>query len=185
MVTISEMSMRGPNFDKVAQKFGEENSQRWLVQGEYIADIEQFRVLKYESLYSVWSGDILVAFTSLNHNVVDDVWVSEEYRGQKIFSKILWFYKTRLNVNPIVLGKVHSPAMQEVVTGLSRFKKSWENIATGERIEYSPVTADRFYSGWKVTDWRLILENDGDFSDWPKFATGKSFIYENYSEYIS
>jgi hypothetical protein len=187
---IKEMTMRGPNYDKLATKLANEYSSIWKT-GKYIADIEQFKVLMSDSLqvpgattYTLWNENKLVAFASvINENEVDGVWVDSEYRGQKILSKLLWFFKTRLNKSPLILGDIHSTDMQEVVKGLSRFEKKWFNIKTKEVEPFNVETLDKYYSFLKPTNWRLMLENDGEFN-WPMFKTGVKFMQEDYTEII-
>lgn len=183
---INEMTMRGSNFDDIAEKFGQMNALRWFSNGKHIGDIEQYKVVQDGIYYSVWDNDVLIAFSSLkdSNNEVDDIWVAPSYRGQKIFSKLIWFYKTRLHKNRLMLGPVHSKTMQDLVVGMNRFNKAWVNIRTNEVEPFSAETVDDFYSYTGSTPWRLILENENDFTNWPMFAEGKSFIKETYSEYI-
>lgn len=178
------MTMRGPNYDKVAQQFGATHQERWKTRGKHIGDIEQFKVLQDGIYYSIWNNDVLVAYSSLSseNNTVDDIWVNPDYQNQRVFSKMLWFFKTRLNRNPLMLGPIHSQTMQEVVKGLSRFDKSWVNVRTNEKVPFSVDTLDNFYSYSQITPWRLVLENTGDFSEWPMFNTGSSYIKEDYTE---
>jgi len=181
---INEMTMRGPNFDKQAEEFGKMNEKRWLEQGKHIADIEQYKVIQHGIYYSLWDNDQLVAFCSLSNadNTVDDVFVQQDYRNKKIFSMMLWFFKTRLNRTPLLLGPVHSNTMQEVVKGLSRFKKYWVNIKTNEKVPFDINTVDEYYSYLQPTPWRLVLENNGEFN-WPMF-NGNGYIKESYLGYI-
>lgn len=181
---ITEMTWRGPDYSKIAKQFGEIHADIWFTQGAHIADIEQYQVREYNDYYSVWDNNKLIAYTSLKASIIDDVWVDESYRGQKLFSKLIWFYKSRLNQNPLYLGKIHSPMMQEVVKGLSRFKKRWYNIQTHQTEPFDVNTLDDYYSDYGSTDWRLVLENTGDFTDWPMFNTGSSYIKEDYTAII-
>lgn len=177
------MTMRGPNLSIRAQKFIDKNKQYWLENGKYIADIEDFKVLQNGTHYSLWDNDILVSVASLsNNNEVDDVWVNSDYRGKKIFSMMLWFFKTRLNRNQLILGAVHSKDMQEVVKGLSRFDKKWYNIDTKETKPFDIDTLDDYYSYLEPTPWRLMLENTGKFN-WPMF-NNNGFVKESYESYI-
>lgn len=179
------MTMRGSNFDAQAENFGKISIQFWKKNGKHIADIEEYRVVKCDGYYSLWNvDDQLIAYCLLSDfdNKVDNIWVSKEYRGKKIFSMMLWFFKTRLNKDYLVLGSVHSTDMQEVVKGLSRFNKTWMNIYTGEKRPFDVTTLDDYYSYMKPTDWRLVLENDGEFG-WPMF-NGNGFIKESYTSYI-
>lgn len=185
---IYEMTMRGGDFNLTAAKFVAFKKEDWKKNGKHVGDIENLSVLQDGYYFSVWDNDTIVACTSLtgyaDYNIVDEVWVNPEYRGQKIFSKLIWFYKTRLNRNNILIGQVHSKDMQEVIKGLSRFDKYWYNIKTKEKKLFSLDTLDDFYSYTQVTPWRLLLENDGDFSTWPKFSEYKNFILEAYDPYI-
>lgn len=175
--------MRGPNYDQLAKKFGDQHRDRWRSHGQHIGDIEQYALIQDGNFFSMWDQDAMVAFASLSDhdNTVDNVWVDSAHRGQRLFSKLLWFFKTRLNRNPLIIGPVHSPTMQEVVKGLSRFRKSWVNVQTGQREPFDPAATDRYYDSMHPTEWRLMLENQGDFSGWPRFATGQSYIQEDYT----
>ena len=186
---IKEMTMSGPDLNLLAQQFADKNKQQWATSGEYIADIEDYKVLKNlgstqnSDHYSLWDKNNLVGFASLgDDNVVDGVWVNPDYRGRKIFSMMLWFFKTRLNKSPLILGDIHSKDMQELVKGLSRFEKKWYNIKTKEVEPFSLETLDNYYSHGRPTQWRLILENDGEFS-WPMFNRG-NFIKEAYEVFV-
>ena len=161
-----------------------ECAQVWKSEGGHIGDIDDFKVLKYYTMYSVWDDGKLIACTSLSEDeipVVDTVWVDKNRRGEKLLSKLLWFYKSRLGHSKLLLGDTHSMNMQEIVHGgLRRFAKSWYNIDTGEKIKLDPSDLDKYYDEHFPTKWRVMLENSGDFSAWPKFNTGTDFIRENY-----
>lgn len=181
---VTEMTMRAGNLDKRATDFADTNAQRWY-QGKHVGDIDSFVVKKDGIYFSVWDGDTLIAFSSVstqNPVVVDDVWVNGEYRGQKILSKLLWFYKSRLGHDKLILGDVHSKDTTDIIIGggLSRFTKLWINIRTNQTEPYDPATVDSFYSWVGPTPWRLMLENDGDFTDWPVFNTGPGYIKQSY-----
>jgi hypothetical protein len=178
-------TLRGPNFDTLSQKFGEKNYEKWKNIGKHVGDIENFKVLQDGIHYSVWDNDTLVAFTSLSDtNVVDDVWVNPAYRGKKVFSMLLWFYKTRLGRDKLMLGPVHSPQMQEIVKGLSRFNKNWVNVNTHEIEPFSIDTLNDYYSSGRITPWRLMLESQLSGIEWPMFNTNSSYILESFSPYI-
>lgn len=181
---IDEMTMRGPDLSRQAEQFANKNRDRWFNHGKHIADIETYKLLQDGIYYSLWDDAILVAVCSLSNasNEIDDVYVNPEYRGKKIFSMLLWFFKTRLNRSPLMLGPVHSNMMQEVVKGLSRFKKYWHNIKTNEKEPFSLDTLDKFYSHLNPTPWRLMLENTGEFN-WPMFSTS-GFVKESYTQYL-
>ena len=177
--------MRGGNFSSIAERYGKEHQASWKTEGKHIGDIDNYQVKQYEHFYSLWDKDLLIGFNSLTKDkadapiVVDIVWINPDYQGKKLFSKMLWFYKTRLGHSKLMLGDIHSLAMQEVVkSGLSRFKKSWLKNETSEPFDIK--TLDKYYDHSKSTGWQLVLENDGDFSNWPKFTDGKDYIKESY-----
>jgi hypothetical protein len=183
---ISEMTWRGPSYEVSSQQFADTYRDIWLSNGKYIADIETFKVRKYQNYFSMWTDtDVLVAFAKLIDNEVDDVWVSPEYRKQRLFSQLLWFFKTRLGKSQLIIGSIHSPLIQEVVKGLKYFKKSWVNLQSKETSPFALDTLDNFYGQTGPTDWRLMLENSGDFTGWPMFRNGESFITESYLPYIT
>ena len=183
--SLLEMTMRGGNFSSIAERYGKEHQASWKTEGKHIGDIDNYQVKQYEHFYSLWDKDLLIGFNSLTKDkadapiVVDIVWINPDYQGKKLFSKMLWFYKTRLGHSKLMLGDIHSLAMQEVVkSGLSRFKKSWLKNETSEPFDIK--TLDKYYDHSKSTGWQLVLENDGDFSNWPKFTDGKDYIKESY-----
>lgn len=181
---INEMTMKGPDFSKQAEQFADKYKDRWFNNGKHIADIEEYKVLEDGIYYSLWDDSTLVAVCSLSKvdNMVDDVYVNPLYRGKKIFSMMLWFFKTRLNRSPLMLGQVHSTDMMEVIKGLSRFQKYWYNIKTNEKEQFSLDTLDDFYSYLQPIAWRLMLENTGEFN-WPMYNT-EGYVKESYIPYI-
>ena len=185
LMKISEMTMKGPDLSLQAEQFANKNKDHWYKHGKHIADIENYKVLQDGIYYSMWNDTTLIACCSLsdNDNIIDDVYVSPEHRGNKLLSMMLWFFKTRLNRSPLMIGQVHSKMMQEVVKGLSRFDKYWYNVKTNKKEPFSLDTLDDYYSYFNPTDWRLILENTGDFSAWPMFS-GNGFVMESYLPYV-
>lgn len=163
------MTMLGPNLDKLMTNAAYDLKPT-LATGKYIADIDGFMVKKYINYYSLWNQNEFAAIVRLSDDaipIVDQVWINKDFRRQKLFSKMLWFFKTRLNHPQLLLGRIHSNDMQEVVLGLSRFKKSW--YKNGVIEPFNKDTIDNYYSYAGPTKWFLMLENDGDFSDWPQF----------------
>lgn len=174
---LNELALKAGSFDKEATEFGAAHAEKWA-QGEHVGDIEQLQVKRTDKFYSVWNDSRLVAYCSLKGDVVDDVWVDPAARGQKIFSKLFWFLRSRENRTRLIIGDVHSTNMQEVLKGLRSFKKSWLNTETNET---EPFTADtsKYYKGSPLK-WALMLENNEPFfSDWPRFSGG-GFIKESY-----
>ena len=157
----------GPNSDKRATAIAAQYADTWR-SGIRVGSFDTFLVRKNDSVYSVWEKETLVGYFQLTGNQFDNVWVDPEYRNKRIFSKMLWFCKTHLQISLIQLGNIHSSYSKEALRNLSRFKKTWRK---GDQIiEYDPKTADQFYSYEEPTGWVLFLENRGDFSSWPKFS---------------
>jgi len=163
------------------------NEQSWEYNSRHIGDIEDYALKQYDNFYTLWDNDILIAyvtFTDSPENLVKDNWVDEKYRFRKIFSMMLWFFKTRLARNRIIIGKVNSVDMQEVINGMSRFHKHWINIDTNELVAFDVNIVHKYYNADKSTQWRLMLENNGDFSDWPKFNDHLDFMALAHEAYV-
>lgn len=181
---LFEMPIMAKNLRSEADSFAERNKDSWS-KLPHTADIDNFKIKSKGRKFSLWDNDICVAFFDVdkipNHYViVDDVWVSKEYSNKKIFSKFLWFLKSRLNEPKIIFGKVHSEETVNLLRhgGLSKFKKSWINLKTDELKEFSKDEIDEFYSN---PNWSLMLENySEEFHDFPKFSTDESWIKESY-----
>lgn len=172
-----EMTMRLGKMDNQLSTIVNQNKESWKT-GSHIGDIEDKKVLLYKAtdknlIYSLWKDDEFVGYSLVidaNPIEISQAWIDPEYRKQRIFSKILWFLKTRMNYSPIQLGDIHNRDTVEVLKNLSRFKKYWWNGR--DKIPYDPDSINQFYSLEKPTHWKLLLENDGDFSSWPKYTTG-------------
>lgn len=183
---ISDPSLSG-------SAFAEKHGLKWLTHGQDVADIEDYRLKQFNNYYSLWDDGILVGFLrsdSINPNkdpdypdyLIEDIYITPEYRNQRILSKMLWCLKTRFGHDSMILGEKHSDKMQEVTTGLSKFKKYWFNIDTGERQEFG--TPGDYYSDTGKTNWRLVLENTADYAGFPRFNDGSSYIREGYEHWI-
>lgn len=178
---LKEMTMRAGNLDRLATAYVNLHKNDWKM-GEHVGDIEQFSVIKFNEFFSVWLNDEIISSlkTIPTGDLIEvrNIWTSKKFRGQKILSKLLWFLKTRMGYSKLLLGDVHSQDTQAIVKGgLSRFEKSW--YKDGKKEKFSLDTLDKFYSYGKSTGWRILLENDGDFSSWPKF-TGSDWVRDNY-----
>lgn len=178
---LNELAMKSLSLDARAEKYGAEHAATWET-SEHIGDIEEWKVRKSGDFLSIWDGPELIAFCSLrNHEIVDDAWVKPERRKQRVFSKLLWFLRSRENQKRLVLADLHSPATQEIIKGgLKQFKKSWWNRETGETAEFSIDRLEDFYKPPYI-DWALVLENDDKcFDSWPRF-NGGGFVKESYN----
>jgi len=174
---LQEITMKVGNLDTQLSNIAVQNKEHWKT-GKHIGDIEDKKVLLFKAtdknwIYSLWKENELISYLLLVNNSpveVSQVWIDPNYRGQKIFSKLLWYLKTRENYSSILLGDIHSKDTVEVLKYLSRFKNYWTNGK--EKISYDSTEIDKFYSLERPTEWKLVLENNGDFSSWPKYTTG-------------
>lgn len=176
---LTELAMKGVSVAAKAAAFAAENASAWKT-GEHIGDIEKLQVRRTGNYISLWGGDELISYFSLEGDTVDNIWVDPAHRGKRVFSKLLWFLRSRENLKRIVIGDYHSPETQEIVKGgLKQFKKSWWNKDTLEIADFSPATVDKFYKVPYV-DWALVLENEMKaFDSWPRFD-GNGFVKESY-----
>lgn len=140
--------------------------------GIHCGDIEDTQVIKAErgklTDYAFFQQTKCVGFAILNNNVVVNVYVIPENRKRGLFSAFLFFLKRNEGMHQIVLGDTQSEQTVSAVKRIyKRFNTFW--IKDGEKIPYDPNTIDQFYSIAGPTGWQIMLENDGDFSHWPKF----------------
>jgi hypothetical protein len=152
----------------------------WLAQSKYIADMDNHKIRKYNNTYSVWDDTELIACASIidsNIPEIDNIWVHQNYRGQKLFSKLLWFFFTRLNINKLVIGDTHSNNMQEVLKTI-RIPKYWINSKTGQTDPYTPDNVEKYYE-FPWGEWKLLIDNTDGFKNWPMF-NGNGFTKESY-----
>jgi hypothetical protein len=184
---LSELSMRtGRLNDKESKNFVNNNASVWLTDGKIIGQIDRFNLRRYEDMYSLWNDSNYVASAKLsdygNYSEVNLLHVDEKYRNQKILSKLLWNFKTRQGKNKLILNQYHSDDLYDVIKngGLSKFEKYWID-GNGNKESFDTSSIEKYYSRLKPTGWKLVLENDGNFSDMPHFTEGKNWITEDYS----
>lgn len=185
---LSEMTMRAGRInDRLAQTIVNTNKNKWA-QGEIVGEIEHYTLRKSANIYSLWDDDAYVASASLSDedaqglSLVNLMYVAPEYRAQGILSKLLWNFKTRQNRSKLVLQQVHSDDLYTIIAngGLSRFNKHWIN-ANCETQPFDLDTLNQFYRYDQPSGWRLVLENTGDLTFFPKFSPGEDWILEDYS----
>jgi hypothetical protein len=104
-----------------------------------------------------------------NKNVtIQNVYIAKPFRRQGINPKFLFFLKKNEGYDKIIIGDVHSEDTYDALKAVGhRFDIKWEK--DGEQKEFNVDTIDDFYDIKHPTGWKIVLENDGDFSDWSKF----------------
>lgn len=183
---LIELAMKAGNLKPQADAWAE-NLKTHLSNAKKIGDIEKFEVRQKEHLISAWDDDRLIAVLRTDvipnaYTVVDDLWVDQDYRGQKVMSKLLWFLKSRLGYKKLLLGKFHSTDTFELLKndGFSKFKKSWFDPMTWQMEPFDSKTIDDYYTLEK-SKWSLMLEAPNDaLENLPRFNEGAGFIAQSY-----
>jgi hypothetical protein len=141
----------------------------------HVGDIEDdFKVLNLDSEFLIIENtdEKPIAYFYVK-DVNQDIeiliaYVESTFRNKNVFTKFIWFLKRFYNTHSIYLSDVHSKDTIEVVKKLSlRFNVFWEK--DGHKEKYDPENLDSYYSYDHPTGWKIVLENSGDFSNWPKF----------------
>lgn len=172
---LREMTMSSGSMENLGKYL--KDYEHILKDSVHVGDIEDFNVFRKERNvapfydYAISTEDKIIAFFSVTKKwEVDIAYVSPEFRKKGLFSAFLFFLKRNEGASKITLGNVHSQDTIDAIKRIhARFDTHWENQKTKEKIKYDPNTAKDFYGVKSSNDWRIILENDSDFSDWPKF----------------
>lgn len=168
---ILEMTMKVPSYEMLADYLP--HFTHLKSDGFHCGDIEHFKIFKKQrglsyTDYAAFLDGVIVAFFVLEGNEITNAFVSKEYRKKGLFSAFLFFLKRNEGLSQIILGDNHSYETVEAVKRIyKRFNTSW--FKGIEKIPYDPNQEDPYYSMGKPTGWKIMLENDGDFSKWQKY----------------
>lgn len=166
---LTEMTMRVSSYEELGayiDQFADIN-----VTGEFAGDLQHYQVYKRArdkfTDYAVFDKESIIAFFVLEQNELLNAYVKPEHRKQGVFSMFLFFLKRNEGFTKIIIGDLHSEATVEAIKHIAiRFHVYWTN---GEiKVPYDPAKIDDFYSHLEPTEWQIVLENNGDFSRWPK-----------------
>ena len=175
------MPIRAGNFDAMAERFGIIHQDEWYTVS-IVAKLDDFDIRKHKDFYSVWDSDVLIFFMKTrkkNADIeIDDIWTLKEYRGKRIFSKMIAFLKTREKVSRIFLGSVHSDDTFNLIKngGFKSFTKYWLNSKTNIRSDFDIADVEQYYNS---REWIFVLENEIDYGNYPRF-NGDGYIKESY-----
>jgi hypothetical protein len=170
---LSEMPIKGGNFRTIAdhyslsiKKFFNTNKNKF----KHVGDVEIYPCYTLDNIYILLHNNEIIFICTLTTYWQDDeiddkvkqldsVWLDKSFEGKKIYSKVLWFARSRLGIKRIVFGDQHSDDTYQLLKGggLSAFTKSWYNKSTKERKQFSSASIDDFYNS---LDWKLILESN-------------------------
>jgi hypothetical protein len=165
LLKLSEMTYRtGISHDNAELK-NVKNSEKSLYQGSVVGNIDNFKVkysIGFPKAYSVWDDDKIVARVNLvpGRNEVQNSWVSQEYRNQRMTSKLFRFIIDYTN-EPLLRGDAHSEDTYNTIknNGYREFKKSWYNTKTREERPFDMDTVEEFYTKTGEADnyWQLLM----------------------------
>jgi hypothetical protein len=168
---LFEMTMKVNSFEGLAAFLPEYAKLKET--GKHVGDIEKIKIFsKLRSPYTgycLFDGDKAIAYfvTVKSTKMLQNAFVIPEERKRGVFQTFLLFLKRHEGYDKITLGQLHS---KDTIESLKRIYKQfdtyWEKGI--EKVPYDPATIDQFY-GDKPTGWKIVLENDYDFSSWPRF----------------
>lgn len=169
---LTEMTMRTGYSSYESSKNYLPYYQTLKEKGTHCGDIEQFNVFKLNRDdymdYAVFLDGVCIAFFVLEQNELKVAFVLSDYRKQGIFSMFLFFLKRNEGMSQIVLGDLHSERTIEALKRIHiRFDTNW--VKGDRKIKFDPANVDKFYSDAGPTGWKIMLENDHDFSKCSKF----------------
>lgn len=173
---LLEMTMLAGSLDYNMSRFLPMYAKKFPESYKHVGDIEDVQVWfdDTDKIYLIIrekpEGWFYVVENSLGFEI-KGAYLLPSLRGKRLFEKFIWFLKKHEGMSLIVLGDVHSDITKQVVSKLvdaDRFTVSWYNINTKEKVNFHDQP-ELGYSRAGSTKWRVIIENDGDFSDWPRF----------------
>lgn len=174
LVDLKEMTIRAGSHEarlaQAVEQFADMNTT-----AEHVGDIEQFTVYKRQrgdlTDYAIFRHDQLASYgvTIPHKQELSITYTLPEFRKRGVFLAFLHFLLRHEGYNRIVLSDNHSEdTVRAIQRVYRRFDTFWERGS--ERAPYSPDTIDTFYGIGKRTGWKLVLENDGDWSNFPRYA---------------
>ena len=138
----------------------------------HIGDIEHnCQVWNFKEQYLLFNKNTFIAYFYIenkdNRHILKLAFVEQQFRRNNFFSKFIWFVIKHTNIQSLEISDVHSKDTYEALKKLSnRLDLFWKK--GNEREKYDPNNLEKFY-GVKPTGWVVIIENEYDFSEWPKF----------------
>lgn len=145
---------------------------------EHVGDMEHYKVLlKIDStaneIYLIVRDDVPIAYFAItrkepNWLIAKLMHVDITARQTGIASMFLLYLKRQCGGDHIEIGDIQSADTIAFLKRIHlRFNTYW--IKGDEKVPYDPNTTTQYYDRQEKTGWTVILENHGDFSDWPRF----------------
>lgn len=185
---LKEMAIRGGNFRPIADKFATDYKkfyQKHKAEFKHIGDVEIYPCYKHGSSYFLFDDSEIIFICSAEKSFIEDgallidsVWLDSKYEGKKIYSKLLWFLRSREGVKKLILGNQHSEDTYNLLKagGLSAFNKTWINTLTDEREPFDKDTIDKYYAGSNA-NWKLMLESNSKGDELTEEVKNDRFSY--------
>lgn len=168
---LHEMTMRVPSYEKMGQSLPHFQTLKDI--GTHCGDIEHYNVYKHprDNLtdYAVFDGDDCIAFFVLiNPNTLEIGYIIPEKRSIGLSPMFLFFLKRNEGLAEIRMSdKQSEQSIKSLIRTSKLFKTYW--VKGDQKVPFDPDTIDQFYSSNGATGWTVVLENNSDFSTWPKF----------------
>ncbi|MGI0075933.1 MAG: hypothetical protein ACREAU_00825 [Nitrosopumilaceae archaeon] len=157
--------------------------------GEHIGDQDMFPVFHYQvgtaEYYGIVQDNKIVSYVYVRKDLHPKLYqwhnafTLSPYRNQQHPKRLLYFIKYKLGYAIYDASAQQSPHGIQLIQSIgrdNRFKVSWINKKTGEKIEYNPIEDHDEHQPYRTkekypTDWRILIESSGPCARVQLFAT--------------
>jgi hypothetical protein len=154
-------------FNKYSSELAKDSS-KFKQEGKLADGQEVLHRLKQDrnrEIYLVKQKDESIAYFAVQDDgqrpMLVEVYVKKEHRKTHIFTNFILYVIHDLKRSGVEMGASHSNDTVYMLKSLyksKKFKMTWENADTGEKIKYDPATVDKFYQNHTASAWTVILE---------------------------
>jgi hypothetical protein len=160
---LAEMPIHGGQLRDQADLFAASFKEKFKPeQFKHIADLDSFEVQSNGSYFVLLNESEIIFICHVDSvpnygHIIDNVWVDKSYSNKKLFSKMLWFFFSRMKKQPLYFASVHSTETMNALKagGFSKFKKTWVNDFLNKEMPFDPESIEQYYAS---TKWKLKLE---------------------------
>jgi len=177
---INEMTMKAGSYEHLESHLSA--FEKVKEEGVHCGDIEHYNVYRRERSsilidYAIFLQDKIIAFFVIDSGELSTAFVSKSERKKGLFSAFLFFLKRNEGMNEIILVDLHNEDTINAIKRIyKRFKTSW--VKGDEKVDFDPTIEKPYYLLMKPTGWKIMLENDGDFSNYLKFFNEETALAE-------
>lgn len=166
-----------------------ENIQKY---GKHIGDLDMFPVFHYQNeedeYYGVVQDNKIVSYVYVTKDPRLEhfygwhrAYTLNNYRNQQHIKRLLYFIKSKVGYRIYDASAKQSPLGIQLIQSIGRdkrFKVSWVNIKTREKVEFDPTIDHDEHHPYRTkekdpTDWRILIESTGGCSRHHFFTTNK------------